>query len=145
MNLVLLGAPGTGKGTQAKLLSRRFGWPHISTGEMLREAVASESALGREAKEFMDEGALVPDELVIKMLLERIGQPDAKAGFILDGFPRNLAQATTLDATLAEHNDRIDLAINLAVSTEDLVRRLSARRVCVNCGAIYHLINQPPQ
>jgi adenylate kinase len=145
LHLVLLGSPGTGKGTQAKALSQRFGWPHISSGDLLREAVAAENAVGREAKAYMDRGALVPDELVIKMLLERIGQPDAIGGFILDGFPRNLPQAIALDEALAARKNKLDLAINLAVSQDELVRRLSARRVCPNCGAIYQLLSKPPR
>ena len=145
MNLVLLGAPGTGKGTQAKILSQRFGWPQISTGDMLREAVASNSEAGREASQYMEQGALVPDELVIKMLIERLGRDDARAGFILDGFPRNLKQAIALDIRLADRGEKIDLAINLAVATEELVRRLSARRLCPNCGAIYSLLDHPPR
>ena len=144
MHLVLLGAPGTGKGTQAKALMDRFGWAHISTGEMLREAVASDNELGRAAKSYMEQGSLVPDELVIEMLIDRISHPDAARGFILDGFPRNRAQAVALDEDLAAHGAAIDVAVNLAVPREELVRRLTARRTCPRCGAIYNLVNHPP-
>jgi adenylate kinase len=145
LHLVLLGAPGTGKGTQAKLLMARFGWPHISTGDMLREAVTSKSELGKAAKSYMDQGALVPDELVIKMLIERIQRPDAADGFILDGFPRTLAQAQALDDELSAHGRSMDVSLNLCVAREDLVRRLSSRWSCPKCGAIYNLLDHPPK
>jgi adenylate kinase len=136
--LILLGAPGTGKGTQAHVLAEKEGWLHVSTGDMLREAVASQTALGVEAKKFMDQGALVPDELVIGMLVERIGKPDAQSGLILDGFPRNLAQAKALDEALGQAGQNVDLAVNIAVPDEELVRRLSGRWMCRSCGAIYN-------
>ena len=137
MHLILLGAPGTGKGTQAKLLAEKKGWLHISTGDMLREAVANKTILGEAAKKFMDQGALVPDELVIDMLIERIRRPDADAGFVLDGFPRNLAQAEALDAALSRAGKSIDAAVNIAVPDEELVRRLANRWICRTCGSIY--------
>jgi adenylate kinase len=124
MFLILLGAPGTGKGTQAKLLAERKGWLHVSTGDMLREAVAS--------------SALVPDALVIDMLVERIGRPDAQSGFVLDGFPRNLAQAKALDGALTKAGKAIDAAVNISVPDEELVRRLANRWLCRECGSIFN-------
>ena len=144
MHLILLGAPGTGKGTQAHVLADRFGWLHVSTWDMLRAAVAGGSELGRRAKEYMERGALVPDGLVIDMLVDRISQPDAESGFVLDGFPRNFAQAEALDAALARDDKTIDLALNIGVPDEELVKRLGGRWLCRNCGAIYHEITNPP-
>ncbi len=144
MYVILLGAPGTGKGTQANVLAERFGWPHISTGDMLREAVAAGTELGATAKRYMDEGALVPDELVIRMLIERISQPDAAQGFVLDGFPRNLAQALALDDALSKTGKSLDLALNITAPDEELVRRLGGRWLCRNCGAIYQEWTSPP-
>lgn len=144
MFLILLGAPGTGKGTQAHLLAEKEGWLHVSTGDMLREAVANKTALGEEAKKYMDQGALVPDELVIGMLIERIAQPDAQEGLILDGFPRNLAQAQALDAALANAGRSVDIAINIAAPDDELVARLSGRWMCRNCGAIYNVSTGKP-
>lgn len=144
MFLILLGAPGTGKGTQAHLLAEKEGWLHVSTGDMLREAVAKKTALGEEAKKYMDQGALVPDELVIGMLIERIAQPDAQEGLILDGFPRNLAQAQALDAALDEAGRSVDIAINIAAPDDELVARLSGRWMCRNCGAIYNVATGKP-
>ena len=145
MYLILLGAPGSGKGTQAQVLAQRFAWSHISTGGMLREAVATGSPLGKTAKEYMDRGALVPDELVIAMLVQRIQRDDCRDGFVLDGFPRNLAQAQALDRALAEAGKRLDLALNVTVPDEELVRRLGGRWLCRNCGAIYHEVSNPPR
>jgi len=134
--LILLGAPGTGKGTQAKILAQQRGLLHLSTGDMLREAVASGTDLGRRAKSYMDAGALVPDALVIDMLLERIAKPDAAAGFILDGFPRTLAQARALDEALERTGKGVDIALNFVAPDEELVRRLSNRWICRRCGYI---------
>lgn len=145
MYLILLGAPGSGKGTQAKVLAERFSWLHLSTGDMLREAVAAGTELGKAAKGFMDSGSLVPDELVIAMLVERIGQPDAVEGFVLDGFPRNLPQAKALDAALAKAGKSIDLALEIAVPDGDLIKRLGGRWICRECGAIYHELFNPPK
>jgi len=142
--LILLGAPGSGKGTQAKVLAERFNWLHLSTGDMLREAVAAGTELGKTAKGFMDSGSLVPDELVIAMLVERIGQPDAVEGFVLDGFPRNLPQAKALDEALTAAGKSIDLALEISVPDEDLVKRLGGRWICRDCGAIYHELFSPP-
>jgi len=145
LHLILLGAPGTGKGTQANILAERKGWLHVSTGDMLREAGAAGTVLGRTAKKYMDEGALVPDELVIRMLVERIGGPDAAAGFVLDGFPRNLAQAVALDEALAKASKAIDLALNITAPDDELVRRLGGRWLCRGCGAIYQEASSPPR
>jgi adenylate kinase len=134
--LILLGSPGTGKGTQAKLLAEKRGWLHLSTGDMLRENVAQGTDLGKEAKYYMDSGHLVPDNLMIEMLLERIESPDVEAGLILDGFPRTLPQAVALDEALERANKTVDVAVNLAASDEEVVRRLSSRWMCRNCGRI---------
>jgi adenylate kinase len=144
LHLILLGAPGTGKGTQAKILADRYNWLHVSTGDMLRANIANGTELGAKAKEYMDRGALVPDELVIDMLVKRIEEPDAEAGFVLDGFPRNLAQATALDEALAREDKTIDMALNISVPDDDLVKRLGGRWLCRSCGAIYHEITNPP-
>jgi adenylate kinase len=143
--LILLGAPGTGKGTQAKILAERKGWLHISTGDMLREQVQNGTEFGREAKGFMARGELVPDVLIIAMLKERIRNPDASRGFVLDGFPRNLAQAKSLDDALFSIGKSIDLALNIKVPDEDLVKRLGGRWICRNCGAIYQETTHPPK
>jgi adenylate kinase len=134
--LILLGAPGTGKGTQAKVLSEKRGWLHLSTGDMLRENVAAQTQLGREAKRYMDEGALVPDNLMIDMLVDRIQKPDVSAGLILDGFPRTLPQAVALDQALEGAGKAVDAAAIIAVPDEELVRRLSTRWICRNCRFI---------
>jgi adenylate kinase len=136
MILILLGAPGTGKGTQAKRLADKRGWIHLSTGDMLRENVAAETELGRQAKQYMDAGNLVPDDLMIRMLLHRIESPDVEAGLILDGFPRTLPQAVALDDALDRAGKCVDVAINIGAPDEELVRRLSTRWMCRNCGAI---------
>ncbi|WP_202319609.1 adenylate kinase [Archaeoglobus neptunius] len=145
MNLIFLGAPGAGKGTQAKRVSEKYGIPQISTGDMLREAVANGTELGMKAKEYMDKGELVPDEVVIGIVKERLQQPDCNKGFILDGFPRTLAQAEALDEMLKELNKKIDAVINIAVPEEEVVRRIVYRRTCRKCGAVYHLIYAPPK
>lgn len=145
MNLILLGAPGAGKGTQAKIIMDKYGIPQISTGDMLREAVAKGTELGKKAKEFMTQGKLVPDEIVIGIVRERLAQKDCEKGFILDGFPRTLAQAEALDKMLAEMGKKIDAVINVNVPEEEVVKRIVNRRTCRNCGAIYHLIYNPPK
>jgi len=144
MYLILLGPPGSGKGTQAEVIAARKGCPHISTGDMLREEVSRATELGKAAKDYMDRGALVPDNLVIAMLLERINQPNGGEGFVLDGFPRNLPQAVALDEALARAGKAIDLALNIHVPDEELVRRLGGRWQCRNCGAIYQEVSSPP-
>jgi len=145
MNLIFLGPPGAGKGTQAKRVAEKYGIPQISTGDMLREAVAKGTELGKKAKEYMDKGELVPDEVVIGIVKERLQQPDCEKGFILDGFPRTLAQAEALDEMLKELNKKIDAVINIVVPEEEVVKRITNRRMCRNCGAVYHLIYAPPK
>jgi len=145
MNIVLLGGPGSGKGTQAVRLSKELKLVHMSTGDMLREAVKANSGLGIKAKNFMEKGQLVPDDLVINLIFERVNRPDALTGFILDGFPRNLAQAKSLDEILKTKNVGIDRAINLSASEKTIVQRLSGRRVCTKCGANFHIVNMPPK
>ena len=140
MKLVLLGPPGSGKGTYASRLQEKFGWPQISTGDLLREEVKKGSETGKEAEAYMKEGKLVPNEIVLKILKERISQEDCKEGFILDGFPRSLEQAEELEKITG-----IDLVINLVVPKEIIILRLSARRVCKNCGAVYNLRSVKPK
>lgn len=145
MRLIFIGPPGSGKGTQAKRLASRFGIPHISTGDMLREAVAEGTPLGKEADKIMKAGQLVPDEVMIGMIRERLAKPDARKGFILDGFPRTIVQAEKLNA-LVSGNGKSDLRVlRLLVPDEAIVKRIALRRTCANCGAIYHLENQPPK
>ena len=146
MRLVLLGPPGAGKGTQARMLEKRFGVPQVASGDLLRTAVRKKSALGVEAKRYMDKGALVPDDLVLKLVEERLSQPDAASGFILDGFPRTVAQAETLSAMLKTAGQRqLDKVVAIMVPDEEIVKRISGRRTCKNCGAMYHLIYDPPR
>ncbi|HUV05416.1 MAG TPA: adenylate kinase [Armatimonadota bacterium] len=136
MRIVLLGAPGAGKGTQAARISERYGIPHISTGDILREAVKQGTQLGRRAESYMSRGELVPDEVVIGIVAERLRQPDCAKGFLLDGFPRTVAQAKALDKALAETGCHLDAVVNLEIDDAEVVRRLSSRRVCGSCGAI---------
>ncbi|MCS7121848.1 MAG: adenylate kinase [Archaeoglobaceae archaeon] len=145
MNLILLGAPGAGKGTQAKMLKEKYGFVHISTGDILREAVAKGTELGKKAKEYMDKGLLVPDEIVIGIVKERLKEPDCNKGIILDGFPRTLRQAEELDKILKEMNMKIDAVINIFVSEEEVIKRISYRRSCRNCGTVYNIIYNPPK
>lgn len=146
MRLVLLGPPGAGKGTQARMLEKRLGVPQIASGDLLREGVRNRTALGLEAKRYMDKGALVPDELVLKLIEERLNEPDAAAGFILDGFPRTAAQAETLAGMLqARGGQRPDKVVAIMVPDDEIVKRISGRRTCKNCGAMYHLIYDPPR
>ncbi|MBF0170123.1 MAG: adenylate kinase [Nitrospinae bacterium] len=144
MRIILLGPPGAGKGTQAKMISQRYGWPQISTGDILRSAVAEQTAMGREAKKFMDAGELVPDEVVIGVINERLTQADCQAGFLLDGFPRTVGQAEALTTALAASGGKIDMVIDLRVEAEELVRRLTGRRICRACGQMFHLEFSPP-
>ena len=145
MRLILLGLPGVGKGTQAKILAQRQGLLHISTGDMFREAAAAGTELGKRAQEFMSAGALVPDEVTIGMLLERIAKPDAAVGLMLDGFPRTIPQAEALDKALAEQGSQIDAVLYIQVPEPELVARLTGRWSCGNCGAIYHMQTKPPK
>ena len=144
MRIVLVGAPGSGKGTQSQRLVKRLGIPQISTGDLLRAAVASGSELGRKAKEAMDNGRLVEDVLVLGMSRERLGERDARNGFILDGFPRNLAQAHELDQLLTTLGQPLDAVVQLEVDPGELVRRISGRRSCADCGRVFNLLTAPP-
>ena len=145
MDIVLLGLPGVGKGTQAKRLEEKLAFPHIATGDIFRKAIKNETALGKKAKSFIDAGELVPDEITIKIVKERLVEPDCEEGMILDGFPRTIKQAEALDDILAEQNRGLDIAIYLQADKEVLIKRLSGRRVCVDCGATYHIENIPPK
>ncbi len=145
MNLILLGPPGGGKGTQAKRIVEKYGIPQISTGDILRDAVAKGTELGKKAKEYMDRGELVPDEVVIGIVRERLSQPDCEKGFILDGFPRTIKQAEALDEILEEMNKKIDAVIDIEVPDEEIIKRIVYRRTCKNCGAVYNLIYSPPK
>jgi adenylate kinase len=146
LNLILLGPPGAGKGTQAERLREDFGLPHISTGDMLRAQVAAGSELGTRAKRYMDEGSLVPDEVIVGMIVQRVSDPDAGDGFLLDGFPRNEAQADALAGALDGLDRRLTAVLAIEVADEELVRRLSGRRVCVkNPAHIYHVEFDPPK
>jgi adenylate kinase len=145
INLILLGPPGAGKGTQAERLQADFALAHISTGDMLRAQVSEGTELGREAKRFMDAGELVPDEVILGMIGERIGHQDAREGFLLDGFPRNSSQADALAATLAESQRRLTAALLIEAPDEEVVRRLAGRRVCLKSGHVYHVDFDPPK
>jgi adenylate kinase len=145
MNLILLGPPGAGKGTQAQRMVDRYHIPQISTGDILRAAVKESTPLGMKAKGFMDQGQLVPDEIVIGIIEERLKAKDCNAGFILDGFPRTIPQAEALQPILTRIGKKIDCVINIEVDPEELVRRLTGRRTCKNCGAMFHILFQPPK
>ncbi|MFA5094346.1 MAG: adenylate kinase [Candidatus Omnitrophota bacterium] len=145
MKLVLLGPPGAGKGTQAKVLSKEYGIPHISTGDILRESVKAQTPIGLKAKGYMEKGELVPDDIVIEMVAQRVAKEDCKNGFMLDGFPRTAAQARSLDSMLGQLNRPIDLVLYFKTSQETIIQRLSGRRVCKNCGENYHIKNIPPK
>lgn len=144
MNLLIMGPPGAGKGTQAEKMVNELTITHISTGDMFRAAIANGTEMGLKAKEYMDKGELVPDEVVIGMVKERLQQDDCQEGFLLDGFPRTLAQAKALDVTLEELNIKLDSVINIDVPMDKLMNRLTGRRVCKGCGASYHVIFNPP-
>lgn len=145
MILVFLGAPGSGKGTQAKILIEKLKIAHLSTGDMLREAVAAKTQVGNEAASFMSKGELVPDSVVIKLIEERIQKPDCKNGFILDGFPRNTTQAVSLDEMFSKYKLKIDHCVAIEVDEQSLVKRLTGRRSCKNCGTGYHIEFQAPK
>lgn len=145
MNLIMLGPPGAGKGTQAAMLAERLGIPHVASGDLFREALQAETELGLMAKSYMDRGELVPDEVTIAMIRERLLKPDCGKGIILDGFPRTIEQAEALKELLAEQGKMIDAALFIDASEDELVRRLSSRWTCRNCQAIYNLISNPPK
>jgi len=145
MNVVLLGPPGAGKGTQAKVLSKKFKLVHVSTGDMLREAVKKGTQTGKTAKTYMDKGELVPDNVVIDIVVDRISEDDAKDGFMLDGFPRNQKQAIELDDAMNKKDMHLDIVLYFRTSPEVSVARLSGRRVCTSCGANFHIKNMPPK
>jgi adenylate kinase len=144
MNLILLGPPGGGKGTQAEKLKAKYDIPQISTGDILRGEVKAGTELGRKAKEYMDGGKLVPDEVVIGMVANRLGQPDCQKGYMLDGFPRTTAQAEALDDLLTKMGQKIDHVVSIEVPDAELMKRLTARRMCRGCGASYHTMFKPP-
>lgn len=136
---------GAGKGTQAKLIAEKYGVPHISTGDIFRANIKNGTELGKEAKEYMDKGLLVPDELTVRLLLDRVAQDDCKNGYVLDGFPRTIPQAEVLDKELTKLGDSVDFAVDVDVPDENIIRRMSGRRACLNCGATYHIVNIPPK
>ena len=143
MKIIMLGAPGAGKGTQAKRIAEKYGIPHISTGDIFRANIKEGTELGMKAKEFMDQGLLVPDEVTIGMLLDRIKKEDCVNGYVLDGFPRTIPQAESLTKALEEMGQKIDYAVDVDVPDENIVNRMSGRRACLNCGATYHIVSIP--
>ena len=143
MKIIMLGAPGAGKGTQAKMLADKYMIPHISTGDIFRANIKNGTELGQKAKTYMDQGLLVPDELVCDLVVDRVQQEDCKDGYILDGFPRTIPQAEALDAALANIGSKIDYAVNVEAPDENIVIRMSGRRACVACGATYHIVHSP--
>ncbi len=145
MKIIMLGAPGAGKGTQAKMIADRYSIPHISTGDIFRANIKNGTELGKKAKEYMDQGLLVPDELVCDLVVDRVQQPDCEKGYVLDGFPRTIPQAESLDAALEKLGTAVEYAINVDVPDENIVRRMSGRRACVACGATYHIEHIPPK
>ncbi|MCR5620215.1 MAG: adenylate kinase [Lachnospiraceae bacterium] len=145
MKIIMLGAPGAGKGTQAKMIAEKYSIPHVSTGDIFRANIKNGTDLGKQAKEYMDAGKLVPDELTVKILLDRVAQEDCKNGYVLDGFPRTIPQAEVLEDALNKLGDKIDYAVNVDVPDENIVRRMSGRRACLKCGATYHIEHIPPK
>lgn len=143
MRIVLLGAPGAGKGTQAKIISEKLSIPHISTGDIFRSNIKGNTSLGMKVKEYLDKGELVPDELTVEIVKDRLGKPDCAKGYILDGFPRTIPQAEYLDNVLNEMNTKLDVALLIEVKDEDIIERMSGRRVCNNCGATYNVVFNP--
>ena len=143
MKIIMLGAPGDGKGTQAKKIAEKYHIPHISTGDIFRANIKNGTELGKKAKTYMDQGLLVPDELTVDLVIDRVGQDDCKDGYILDGFPRTIPQAECLDAALEKRGEKVDFAINVEVPDENIVNRMSGRRACVGCGATYHIKYNP--
>ena len=145
MKIIMLGAPGAGKGTQAKMIAEKYRIPHVSTGDIFRANIKNGTELGLEAKKYMDQGLLVPDELTVKILLDRVAQEDCVNGYVLDGFPRTIPQAEVLDEALNKLGEKIDYAINVDVPDENMVNRMSGRRACLKCGATYHIEHIPPK
>lgn len=145
MKIIMLGAPGAGKGTQAKMIAEKYEIPHVSTGDIFRANIKNGTQLGMEAKQYMDQGLLVPDELTVKILLDRVAKEDCRNGYVLDGFPRTIPQAEVLDKALSELGDKIDYAINVDVPDDNIVRRMGGRRACLSCGATYHIEHVPPK
>ena len=145
MKIIMLGAPGAGKGTQAQMIAEQYHIPHISTGDIFRANIKNGTELGKKAKEFMDKGQLVPDELTVQLLLDRVAQDDCKDGYVLDGFPRTIPQADVLDQELTKLGDKVDYAINVDVPDENIIHRMSGRRACFKCGATYHIEHIPPK
>ena len=145
MKIIMLGAPGAGKGTQAHMIAEKYHLPHVSTGDIFRANIKNGTELGKEAKDYMDRGELVPDELTVRILLDRVAQEDCKNGYILDGFPRNIPQAEVLEKELEKLGEKIDAAIDMEVPDESIIRRMSGRRACSSCGATYHIVNVPPK
>ena len=145
MKIIMLGAPGAGKGTQAKQIAGKYSIPHISTGDIFRANIKNGTELGKKAKEYMDQGLLVPDELTCDLVMDRIQQDDCKNGFVLDGFPRTIPQAEALDAALTKIGEKMDYAIDVDVPDENIVSRMSGRRACLDCGATYHIVSLPPK
>ena len=145
MKIIMLGAPGAGKGTQAKMIADKYKIPHVSTGDIFRMNIKEGTELGMEAKKYMDQGLLVPDELTVRILLDRVAREDCKDGYVLDGFPRTIPQAEVLEDALNRLGDKIDYAINVEVPDENIVRRMGGRRACLSCGATYHIEHIPPR
>lgn len=145
MKIIMLGAPGAGKGTQAKMIAEKYTIPHISTGDIFRANIKEGTELGQQAKEYMDKGLLVPDELVVNLVVDRLTWEDAKNGYVLDGFPRTIPQAEALTKALAEKGEKVDFAIDIDVPDQNIIDRMGGRRACVNCGATYHIVNIPPK
>lgn len=143
MKIIMLGAPGAGKGTQAKMIADKYSIPHISTGDIFRANIKNGTELGKKAKTYMDQGLLVPDELTVDLVIDRVGQEDCKNGYVLDGFPRTIPQAESLDAALSKLGTKIDYAINVEVPDENIINRMSGRRACLACGATYHIVHIP--
>ena len=145
MKIIMLGAPGAGKGTQAIQIAEKYNIPHVSTGDIFRANIKGGTDLGKEAKSYMDKGQLVPDELTVRILLDRVAKDDCKNGYVLDGFPRTIAQADALDKAVTELGESVDFAINVDVPDENIVKRMSGRRACLKCGATYHIEHVPPK
>ena len=145
MKIIMLGAPGAGKGTQAKKIAEKYSIPHISTGDIFRANIKNGTELGQQAKAYMDEGALVPDDLVVDLVVDRFKNPDCANGYVLDGFPRTIPQAEALDTALNAIGEIVDFAINVEVPDENIINRMSGRRACVGCGATYHIKYNPPK